>query len=248
VVVEYDYSQIVVFSSDYNNDMSRRVPLFDPLLVPIQYSGLDEPAIAHNRLTPELLRARFQQKKEWTPEITDESLQSIQEYGPQALRVAAVLIPIVIRHQEPMVILTLRASHLNDHAGQISFPGGRQETTDPNIEFTAKREAFEEIGLPESHVEILGSLPDYMTITGYQVSPVVSLVTTPPKLIPDSEEVAEIFEVPLAFLMNPANHQVRQWDGPLGSRRFYAMPYESKFIWGATAGMIRNLYHFLSPF
>jgi 8-oxo-dGTP pyrophosphatase MutT (NUDIX family) len=185
-------------------------------------------------------------EKIWSPEITDESRQSM-EYSPgKGKKIAAVLIPIVLKQSGLTVILTQRAAHLNDHAGQISFPGGRYEESDQNIEHTAIREAHEEIGLHPSKIETLGHLPDYLTITGYQVTPVVSLVSSSENLVPDKNEVADIFEVPLSFLMNPANHQIRRWVGPNGTRRFYAMPYESKFIWGATAGMIRNLYHFLS--
>jgi 8-oxo-dGTP pyrophosphatase MutT (NUDIX family) len=160
-------------------------------------------------------------------------------------RIAAVLIPIVLQENHLSVLLTKRAEHLQDHAGQISFPGGRKEESDQTLQHTALREAHEEIGLAHHHVEPLGHLPDYFTVTGYQVTPIVGLVSSVEELVPDTNEVAEIFQVPLAFLMDPANHQIREWEGPNGRRRFYAMPYESKFIWGATAGMLRNLYHFL---
>jgi 8-oxo-dGTP pyrophosphatase MutT (NUDIX family) len=209
-------------------------------------ASLDAPPVSNEILNPFGLRERFSKEKVWNPEVTDESRKSLEYKPGMGKRIAAVLIPIVQHEDQLRVILTQRAAHLNDHGGQISFPGGRKEDTDPNIEHTALREAHEEIGLPHSRVETLGHLPDYFTITGYQVTPVVSLVTSSHDLVPDTNEVAEIFEVPLSFLMNPANHQIREWIGPEGRRRFYAMPYESKFIWGATAGMLRNLYHFLS--
>lgn len=150
------------------------------------------------------------------------------------------------------MLLTQRADHLNDHAGQISFPGGRREPFDRDATATALREAKEEIGLAAERVEILGALPDYLTGTGFCVTPVVGLVHPPFTVQADTFEVAEIFEVPLAFVMNPANHQVRvfRWEG--GERRFFAMPYPNGepgghyFIWGATAGMFRNLYRFLA--
>jgi 8-oxo-dGTP pyrophosphatase MutT (NUDIX family) len=116
---------------------------------------------------------------------------------------------------------------------------------DESIVATALRESQEEIGLASVHVEVIGSLPEYLTVSGYRVSPVVALVSPDSKYQPDPFEVADVFEVPLRFLMDPANHEVRVWKSNEGSRRFYAMPYFDRFIWGATAGMLRNLYHLL---
>jgi len=225
--------------------MQRRIPQFDPQMVPIQHASLDAPSVDVGLLHPTALRSRFGQTKSWTPELTDESRQSIETMQTSGKRIAAVLIPIVLQENHLSVLLTKRAEHLQDHAGQISFPGGRKEESDQTLQHTALREAHEEIGLAHHHVEPLGHLPDYFTVTGYQVTPIVGLVSSVDELVPDTNEVAEIFQVPLAFLMDPANHQIREWEGPNGRRRFYAMPYESKFIWGATAGMLRNLYHFL---
>jgi len=225
--------------------MQRRVPKFDPQMVPIQEASLHTPPVPLEMLQSHALRQRFEQSKPWTPEITDESRKSLEYQPGVGKRIAAVLIPIVQKEDHLSVLLTKRADHLNDHAGQISFPGGRKEDSDIDLKHTALREAHEEIGLGHHYVEPLGHLPDYFTITGYQVTPIVGLVSSIEELVPDTNEVAEIFEVPLAFLMNPANHQIREWVGPDGHRKFYAMPYETKFIWGATAGMLRNLYHFL---
>jgi 8-oxo-dGTP pyrophosphatase MutT (NUDIX family) len=158
---------------------------------------------------------------------------------------ASVLIPVIAHQAALNILLTQRTSHLYDHPGQISFPGGRADPDDQSPEHTALREAEEEIGLPAHRVEILGCLPHYLTITGYQVTPVVGLITPGHQYQADPFEVAEIFEVPMSFLMNPHHHEHRMWQSPEGARRFYAMPYENKFIWGATAGMLRNLYHFL---
>ena len=164
----------------------------------------------------------------------------------QVLTPASVLFPIVLRESEPFVLLTQRNDNLRDHPGQISFPGGRVEPEDVSAAHTALREAREEIGLSEAHVEIIGYLPDYHTITGYRVTPVVGLVTPPFDLRPDPSEVAEIFEVPLAFLMDSANHQ-RHSRVHLGTvRQYFAMPYGDYFIWGATAGMIVALFQALS--
>lgn len=159
---------------------------------------------------------------------------------------ASVLVPIVLRPEAPTVLLTQRTAHLKDHPGQISFPGGRAEPGDPSPAHTALREAEEEIGLLPAHVEIAGYLPEYLTGTGFRVTPVVSLVTPPFDLRLDSFEVAEAFEVPLAFLLDPANHQRQSLHYRGRLRSFYAMPYGSYFIWGATAGMIMSLYRALS--
>lgn len=159
---------------------------------------------------------------------------------------AAVLIPLVTRDDGVHIMLTQRAAHLHDHAGQISFPGGRIETSDATPVAAALREAQEETGLPANHVEVLGSMPPYLTATGFSIIPVVSLVTPGFQLAPDAFEVAEVFEVPLSFLMDPANHRLyeaRLEDGRV--RHYYGMPYGRHFIWGATAGMLRNLYHLL---
>jgi 8-oxo-dGTP pyrophosphatase MutT (NUDIX family) len=161
------------------------------------------------------------------------------------IRTAAVLVPVVKRENELTVLFTRRTAHLNDHAGQISFPGGRAEPGDAGAAETAMRETHEEIGLPAERVEVLGELHQYVTVTGYRVTPVVGLVTPPLDLRPDDFEVAEVFEAPLAFLLDAANHQRNSvfWEGR--ERHYYAIPYQSYYIWGATAGMLMNLHAFL---
>lgn len=158
-----------------------------------------------------------------------------------ALIPAAVLFPIVL-HALPTVLLTQRTAHLRDHPGQISFPGGRVEPEDRSPSETALREAAEEIGLPRSQVEIVGFLPEYRTGTGFRVTPVVGFVQPPVLASPDPFEVAEVFEVPLTFLLDATNHQRQSMHYRGRQREFYAMPYGERFIWGATAGMIRALY------
>jgi 8-oxo-dGTP pyrophosphatase MutT (NUDIX family) len=167
----------------------------------------------------------------------------VQEDGGEGLPLtpAAVLFPIVLRDEGHTVLLTQRTAHLRDHAGQISFPGGRVEEEDPSPVATALRETEEEIGLSRAHVEILGYLPEYRTGTGFRVTPVVALVKPPFELALDAFEVAEAFEVPLAFLLDPANHQRHSLHYRGALRHFFAMPYGDYFIWGATAGMIRSL-------
>lgn len=161
--------------------------------------------------------------------------------GDEELTPASVLFPIVLRASGPSVLLTQRNEHLRDHPGQISFPGGRVEPGDASPADTALREAEEEIGLSANHVEILGYLPEYRTITGFRVTPVVAIVKPPFALHPDPGEVAEIFEVPFSFLMDAANHQQHalHYRGKL--RHYFAMPYGEYFIWGATAAIIVSL-------
>lgn len=167
----------------------------------------------------------------------------VQEEGSEGvpLTPAAVLFPIVLRGDGQTVLLTQRTAHLKDHPGQISFPGGRVEDEDMSPIHTALRETSEEIGLAEGHIEVVGFLPEYRTGTGFRVTPVVGLVTPPFEVSPDPFEVAEVFEVPLAFLLNPANHQQHSLHYRGALRQYFAMPYGDYFIWGATAGMIRSL-------
>jgi 8-oxo-dGTP pyrophosphatase MutT (NUDIX family) len=170
--------------------------------------------------------------------------------GGKQPRPAAVLVPLVLHKHlknSPTVLLTRRTDHLHDHPGQISFPGGGMEAGDASAEETAMREAEEEIGLAPERIELIGRLPDYLTGTGFRVTPVVGLLHSPIKLRIDSFEVAEAFEVPLAHFLDPANHQrhsARMKDGK--TRHFHAMPYGDYFIWGATAGMLMTLYRLLA--
>jgi len=153
---------------------------------------------------------------------------------------AAVLVPVVLHRQEPTVLLTERTQGLLDHAGQVSFPGGSREGQDSNAVQTALRETQEETGLDHSLVEPVGYLDGYLTITGYAVTPVVGLVKPDFELHPDPVEVAEVFEVPLVFLRDPANRQLRQ--RRLGNRKlgYYLFEYRQHHIWGATAAMLVN--------
>jgi 8-oxo-dGTP pyrophosphatase MutT (NUDIX family) len=169
-------------------------------------------------------------------------------YDPRArLKAAAVLVPIVDRTAGPTVLLTRRTDHLHDHAGQISFPGGRIDAGDSGPESAALREAQEEIGLPAPSVRLLCRLDTYIVRTGFEVVPVVGLVSPPLRLALDRFEVAEAFEVPLAFFLTPGTKQrhSRMFRGK--ERYFYAYPYRDYYIWGATAGMLGNLAEILVP-
>lgn len=174
-------------------------------------------------------------------------------YGDQGARPdgagltpASVLVPVVARAAGLTVLLTQRTAHLKSHSGQVSFPGGKAEPEDPSPEHTALREAQEEIGLAGDRVELLGRLSHYHTRTGFRVTPVVGIVMPPFDLVPDAQEVAEVFEVPLDFVLDPANHErhTRQWQGR--DVPYVAMPYGRHYIWGATAAMLVNFYRFLA--
>jgi 8-oxo-dGTP pyrophosphatase MutT (NUDIX family) len=155
---------------------------------------------------------------------------------------AAVLVPLVARSRGLQVLLTQRTDHLYDHAGQVSFPGGRREHTDASSVQTALRETHEEIGLAEDFIEVVGLLDDYETGTGFRVTPVVSFVAEGFTLALDSFEVAEVFEVPLDYVFDPTNHQTRSRDFNGRRRNYYVIEYRDRLIWGATAGMLMNLY------
>jgi 8-oxo-dGTP pyrophosphatase MutT (NUDIX family) len=162
------------------------------------------------------------------------------------LRPAAVLIPIVARDNELTVLLTQRTAHLKAHSGQVSFPGGKAEPGDLSEESTALRETLEEIGLASERVELLGRLSRYHTRTGFRVTPVVGVVTPPFELRPDVQEVEEVFEVPLSFLLDPANHQRHSRELQGRQVPYFAIPYGRHYIWGATAAMLINFYRFLA--
>lgn len=212
------------------------------------------PAVDSERLTSSALRQRFERAfagQPWVPELAGDG-RVLDDRVPAA---AAVLVPLVERPHGLQVLLTRRTSHLRDHAGQISFPGGRVEPYDGDVIDAALREAQEEVGLPADRSQVLGALPPYATITNFIVTPVVALLAPPSVLRLDSFEVAEAFEVPLQFLMTPAHHRRHAFDF-LGQRReFLSMPWHGPgadgvereyFIWGATAAMLRNLYRFLA--
>ena len=165
--------------------------------------------------------------------------------GTYEKRLAAVLVPIIERDNQASVLFTQRTDDLPTHAGQISFPGGKMDPGDSDAVDTALREASEEIRLDPQYVDPIGFLQDYVTSTGYRIAPLVGVLRDGYSIVPDHNEVADVFEVPLSFLMNAENHEIhtREWRGR--KRKFYAMPYGERFIWGATAGMLRNLYEWI---
>ena len=233
-------------------NLSKPLPLFDPRSIPVM--GIDShlAGVALDRLTPQALRERFRHPPIWTPEHSVE-----KKFSDRQPALAAVLLPLVMR-DELTLLLTERSPNLSTHSGQIAFPGGRTDETDQDAVDTALREAQEEIALPRHHVEVLGTLPTYVTGSAFIITPVVALVKPGFQLQPNPGEVADVFEVPLGYLMNPAHHRRHEteFDGVL--RQWLSMPYtdtmgdaagsesRERYIWGATAGMLRNFYRFLS--
>jgi 8-oxo-dGTP pyrophosphatase MutT (NUDIX family) len=225
-----------------------RPPIPNPRAVPVAGNDAHLPAVDAKRLTAEAVRQRFASPPLWQPETRGDG----RLFAGRERAAASVLVPLVERDGGLTVLLTQRTAHLRDHAGQISFPGGRAESSDADAVATALREAEEEVGLARQHIDVIGSMPEYRTVTYYDVTPVVALVRPPFELVLDSHEVADAFEVPLTFLMTPANHQRHRFEFAGYQREFLSMPWprqgdvEPYFIWGATAAMLRNLYRFLS--
>jgi len=220
-----------------------KLPNFDPRSVPV--AGVDHhlPPVPTGSLHPQAIRQRFLTPPNWQPEFREEPKWASRLPVP-----ASVLIPVVLRDR-PTVLLTQRTSHLSSHSGQIAFPGGKQDSDDADLVATALREAQEEVGLQPEFVQILGTLPVYVTGSAYIITPVVGLVREGFSLTPNAFEVEHVFEVPLDFLMDPANHRRHSLVAEGVQREWLSMPYvdggAERFIWGATAGMLRNFYRFL---
>lgn len=242
-----------------------KLPNFDARKIAVLGVDSHLPAVMPERLQPDALRQRFATPPLWQPEIYAE-----HRFTDRAPMHAAVLVAVVMRDQ-PMVLLTERTAHLSTHSGQIAFAGGKADAHDADAAATALREAQEEVGLDPRFVQVLGNLPTYTTGTAFIITPVVALVQPDYVMTPNAYEVADVFEVPLQFLMDPANHQrhALEWEGL--RREWFSIPYNEKvrenipgnaeaanqaqgahhaatqrFIWGATAGMLRNFYRFLS--
>jgi 8-oxo-dGTP pyrophosphatase MutT (NUDIX family) len=223
---------------------------FDPQELPVASVDDHLPAVDAGALQVGALRRRFKVPPVWSPEIEVE-----RQFSERRATHASVLVPLVQRAEGLTVLLTQRTDHLTDHPGQVSFPGGRAEPEDADAVATALREAEEEIGLAPTFIEVIGQMPTYTTGTGFIVTPVVGAVRPDFSLRLDPFEVAEAFEVPLSFLMNPANHRWHTIDMGGVKREFLSMPWmgvdangqpRRYFVWGATAAMLRNLYRFLA--
>jgi 8-oxo-dGTP pyrophosphatase MutT (NUDIX family) len=228
--------------------ITRPLPIFDPRTVPVLSVDSHLADVPMQHLTASALRQRFLEPPVWTPERNTE-----KKFGDRVPAFAAVLIPLVMR-DELMLLLTERGKNMSTHSGQIAFPGGRADDSDVDAVHTALRETDEEIGLPRGHIEVLGTLPNYITGSAFIVTPVVALVKPGFTLRPNPAEVADVFEVPLRFLMNPTNHRRHVFEFEGAQREWLSMPYTSdapdlpkeRYIWGATAAMLRNFYRFLA--
>lgn len=235
--------------------MSASSPPFDPRTVPIWDAATadihQQRAVAPQQLTPAALQQRFAQPRTWQPEPRHEIVPQ-----PQALREAAVLIGLQASNDPALplqVLFTQRSQHLEAHPGQIAFPGGKIDALDAHAVAAALREAHEEVGLPPTHATVLGTLQPYATGTGFRVTPVVALLPPDVALTANPSEVTEVFHVPLSFLMNPAHHRKHFWQpSPDHRREWFSMPFadpastRERFIWGVTAGILRDFYRFLS--
>ncbi len=221
-----------------------KLPAFDPQQVPVFQVDTHLVAVSASHLTPQALQARFANPPQWQPELVRE-----RKFMDRQPAQAAVLLGIVMR-DEPTVLLTQRPSHMSTHAGQIAFAGGKCDETDTDVAATALREAHEEVGLEARHVQVLGTLPEYVTGSAFYVTPVVALIAPTMTLKLNTHEVSDAFEIPLAYLMNPAHHRWHCYEFEGVMREWLSMPYHDgdqlRFVWGATAGMLRNFYRFLS--
>jgi 8-oxo-dGTP pyrophosphatase MutT (NUDIX family) len=221
-----------------------KLPNFDPREVPVVGVDTHLPPVHAEQLAPDALRRRFAEPPAWEPEIWAEP-----RFTNRKTAEAAVLVPIVMRTR-PTVLLTQRTAHLSTHSGQVAFPGGKRDDTDADPADTALREAHEEIGLERSLAEVIGDMPVYKTGTMFVITPVIALVRPDYRLVLNAHEVDDAFEVPLDFLMNPSHHRRHALEFSGVRREWFSIPYvedgKERFIWGATAAMLRNFYRFLA--
>lgn len=221
-------------------------PGFEPHTQPWVLGSAHMGQVPASVLNANFLRSTF--SRDWQTQLDLPTETRFQFQGQSNDWVeAAVLVPFVMHESGVTVLLTQRTAHLNAHAGQVSFPGGRIELFDANPHAAAIRETVEETGLPAHHIDVLGQMPRYRTGTGFTITPVAALIKPGFSLMPDDFEVAHVFEVPLAFLTDPQNYRLHTAQFPDGSQRqYYSVAWQEFFIWGATAAMLRATYQILA--
>ncbi|NLA88914.1 MAG: CoA pyrophosphatase [Alcaligenaceae bacterium] len=219
----------------------RTIPDFDPFNQPSQCAGLGLPIIGDDEL-PDLLDRAFLPEYTWYEDQLVVDWNSQKEVVKSSFIEAGVLIPIVYRDDQPQVVLTKRSSKLRNHRGQISFPGGRFEDKDKDLQDAALRETEEEIGIARSKVSVFGEMPIFYTGTGYAMSSYLGWLAEASNFVIDTKEVEEVFLVPLSFLTDPNNYRLYTVTGPDSTFSYYGLNWDHHFIWGATASILRNLY------
>lgn len=227
---------------------SRRVivPGFDPRVQPIVPSQVLQP-LSDATLQIDFICSAFSNPPEWQVEPVFSNSFQASFLDTQGVVQAAVLFPLVQRPSGLHVLFTRRALHLYDHAGQICFPGGRIEVSDRDAVAAALRETYEEVGVLPDFIQPIGTQPSFLTSTGFTMQPIVGVIRPGFTITPDATEVAEVFEVPLSVLMDTKLHCLHEAHLPGGGHRFYfSISWKSYFIWGATAALIRNFYHYLA--
>ncbi|MEN9384061.1 MAG: hypothetical protein RL323_1204 [Pseudomonadota bacterium] len=221
----------------------RLPPDFDPRNAPLIGTDSHLPSVSRDRIAPDALLQRFKTPPAWLPEVKTEP-----RFTDRPMQAAAVLMALVM-HERPTLLLTQRALHLSSHGGQVAFPGGKLDAGDKDAVDAALREAYEEVGLRAEELQVLGVLPQYVTGSAFVVTPVVACMQPGYTWSANPHEVEKVFEVPLDFVLNPSNHRRHLWEFEGERREWFSMPYsngvEEHYIWGATAGMLRNFYRFL---
>lgn len=221
-------------------------PEFDPKIQPVVATQVLAPLLPES-LELEFISQAFKLPVDWQVEPIFKRSFHTELQNDQELRHAAVFVPLVQRPSGLHVVFTRRADHLYDHAGQISFPGGRIEPTDQDEIAAALRETQEEIGIGPEYIQLIGTQPSYITSTQFTMKPVIGALKPGFTVTPDLSEVAEVFEVPLSVLLDPSQHRLHYAQIGKGEDRYYfSISWQSYFIWGATAALIRNFYHYLA--
>ncbi len=233
-------------SSNYAATQNRLSPNFDPQSQPVVKLA-DSDLLLPDSIRLDFIREAFRQPVSWQVEpIFAESFSSYCSKEHALLRHAAVFMPLIQRGPDVHVLFTKRTEHLSDHAGQICFPGGSTDPSDKSEIETALRETHEEIGVSREYIQLIGTQPAYITVSQFLMTPVVGVLKPGFKITPDTNEVAEVFEVPLQVLLDPRKHRLHKLPAKIGNERYYfSMQWENHFIWGATAALIRNFYHFM---